>query len=178
MEFVGYRNQIRSYMYTRKGLQKGKYPKRETVFVFKCFECPEEVHLRQSDIDKSSGLCRKCADNNAAYARGQINRKRPFEALFNVFKRKTTKGGKENLLTYEQFLAFTDQKVCHYCTASIYWADFNLTKNGSAYNLDRKDNSIGYSSDNCVACCWKCNESKKDNYSYEEWYGMTAYFRK
>ena len=178
MEFAASKEPIRSYMYTRKGLQKGKYAKRETVFVFRCTDCPEEIHLRPSDVAKVSGLCRKCADHKSAIARGQINRKRPFEALFNVFKRKTIKDGRDNSLTYEQFLAFTDQKTCHYCTEPVYWADFNLTKNGSAYNLDRKDNSAGYSSDNCVICCWKCNESKKDNYSYEEWYGMTAYFRK
>jgi hypothetical protein len=46
-----------------------------------------------------------------------------------------------------------------------------------AYQLDRKDNALGYSVDNCVVCCHRCNDAKSNGYDYEEWYGMTAYFR-
>ena len=35
------------------------------------------------------------------------------------------------------------------------------------YNLDRKDNSIGYSKNNCVVCCSTCNYIKGDKFTYE-----------
>ena len=178
MVFVEYRSPIRSYLYTRKKLQKSKYVKKETVNVFRCLTCPEEVHLRLSDLKKCSDLCRKCADKKSAVSKGKKYRKRPFEALFNIFKRKTIKDGKDNSILYKEFLEFTKQKKCHYCHDSIYWTEFNVTKNGSSYNLDRKDNLIGYIKDNCVVCCTKCNRAKSKHYSYEEWYGMTSYFRK
>lgn len=41
-----------------------------------------------------------------------------------------------------------------------------------------KDNSLGYSVSNCVVCCHRCNDAKSNGYSYEQWFGMTAYFRK
>jgi hypothetical protein len=39
----------------------------------------------------------------------------------------------------------------------------------TAYNLDRKDATKGYFRDNCVACCARCNRSKSNTFSFEEW---------
>lgn len=39
----------------------------------------------------------------------------------------------------------------------------DITDNG----IDRVDNSKGYTSDNCVPCCWACNNAKKNNSSSE-----------
>lgn len=46
---------------------------------------------------------------------------------------------------------------CHYCGAKPN----NLKKHGNGsykYNgIDRKNNNIGYTTDNCVSCCKRCN---------------------
>lgn len=168
---------IRIYMYERKKLQKSKYKKRETVYVFKCNSCENELHLRKPDFKKCTGLCRGCSNDKSAKERGYLYRKKPYEALFNIFKRKTIKSGKINDISYEQFVKFTEQNNCFYCYSSVFWTEYNVSENGSSYNLNRKNNTLGYTADNCVVCCWKCNESKKDNFSHEEWYGMTEYFR-
>jgi len=173
---VEFKDPIRTYKYVRKNLQKGKYQKRETVFVYLC-SCGEEIHLRKSDIKKVSGKCRNCADKTAALLRGQKNRKEPFRALYTTFCYRAKREGKQTVLSFENFLEFTKIKNCHYCNESVFWAEHNLNQNGSSYNLDRKNNKLGYSTDNCVVCCWRCNESKKDNFSYEDWYGMTSYLR-
>jgi len=77
-------------------------------------------------------------------------------------------------ITFEQFLEFTNISECHYCNSPIVWK-----KSGSrTYNLDRKDNNKGYLLNNLVVCCYKCNKGKREIYTYEEWYGMTEYFRK
>ena len=39
----------------------------------------------------------------------------------------------------------------------------------TAYNLDRKDSIKGYTKENCVVCCKRCNRAKSNLFSYEEW---------
>lgn len=100
-------------------------------------------------------------------------RHRPYEALFYAFLRKSQRK-KPSLkrkidLSYEEFVEFTGEKECHYCGAPISWAKFNPHKNGTAYNLDRKNNAIGYTKENCVVCCFRCNRGKSDLFTYEEW---------
>jgi hypothetical protein len=104
-------------------------------------------------------------------------RLRPYEALYRRMKRTNT-GELRTLefgLTYEEFLTFTKEPVCFYCLIPLVWKEFTSTRYG--YNLDRKDNDRGYIKDNLVVCCKRCNMGKRDTYSFEEWYGMTAYFR-
>lgn len=50
-------------------------------------------------------------------------------------------------LTLEQFTALV-QGNCHYCTRK------------TACGIDRRDNSKGYSLENCVPCCRRCNDAK------------------
>lgn len=104
-------------------------------------------------------------------------RLRPYEALYNMMKRTNT-GGLRTLdfqVTYEEFLEFTKIKNCHYCYVPIVWKKHTVS--GHGYNLDRKDNDRGYLKDNITVCCKRCNLGKRDTFSYEEWYGMTKYFR-
>lgn len=46
-------------------------------------------------------------------------------------------------------------KECHYCPAKPDWPH-------SYMGLDRLDNSKGYTEDNTVPCCFKCNSAKND----------------
>jgi hypothetical protein len=69
------------------------------------------------------------------------------------------------------FLEFTNIKNCHYCNGDINWSEYqsiNFQKS-QAYNLDRKDNNLGYTKDNCVVCCGRCNLSKGDRFTYDNW---------
>ncbi len=72
----------------------------------------------------------------------------------------------EFLLTYEEFLNFVKIKECFYCNFPIRWEPFGNKVYG--YNLDRKDNKIGYRKDNLVVCCWKCNDLKGNRISFED----------
>jgi hypothetical protein len=78
-------------------------------------------------------------------------------------------------LTYKDLLEFVKEKVCHYCYAPINWIEYN---GGGRYNLDRMDSSLGYSKDNVVVCCPRCNLAKANRFSYREWFSMTAIFRR
>lgn len=110
-------------------------------------------------------------------------RLRPYEALYNKLRgeaarlQRRTGWAAECDLSYEDFLAFTTQLSCHYCGSPIVWSMYNLHGKGQGCNLDRKDNGKGYVHGNVVVCCDRCNRAKGNRYSYDEWYGMTAYFR-
>jgi hypothetical protein len=90
-------------------------------------------------------------------------RLRPFEVLYNVLVYTSRCRNLVTKLTYEQFLKFTEIKLCCYCETKIAW-----DSNRRACNLDRKDNSEGYTESNCVVCCGTCNRVRGSAFSYEE----------
>lgn len=102
----------------------------------------------------------------------------PYEALYRRMVRDNTIHLRilDLSLTYEDFVEFTKFDKCYYCTSPLIWKEFSSGPFG--YNLDRKDNDKGYHKGNLVPCCARCNMGKRDTFSFEEWYGMTAYFRK
>jgi hypothetical protein len=83
----------------------------------------------------------------------------------------------EILLTYDEFLKFTVINERHYCGSAVTWSEFNISRNGSHYNLDRKDPNVGYVKSNCVVCCHRCNRAKSNLFTYEEWVQVGAFIR-
>lgn len=92
---------------------------------------------------------------------------KPFESLFN----RLGHSGKHHVsITFSQFLEFTKIKNCHYCSAPIAWVSrATAEQKASRCNLDRKDSAKGYSKNNCVVCCTRCNRAKNNHFTYEEW---------
>ena len=106
--------------------------------------------------------------------RAKLSRRlRPYEYLFNLLKKAADRRKHDFDLLYEEFACFTSQDSCHYCSAPIIWqphaSNDSRRIKGYGHHLDRKDNSKGYSADNCVVCCRRCNWGKGDQFSYEEW---------
>ncbi len=95
--------------------------------------------------------------------------KRPFEWIFH--KLIQVSHGLQVTITYEDFLEFTAVSECHYCGAKIIWVGFpgRNIPGSYAYNLDRKDNAVGYVKEKLVVCCKRCNRSKSSSFTYEEW---------
>ncbi len=135
-------------------------------FIFIC-TCGAEIALPNSKfhLQRATGLCTKCVPRSIPNPR---IRKRPFEALFNCLKKTAHKIALPVTLSYEEFLEFTDTSECHYCGFLLYWTAYNLKQGSCAYNLDRKDNNQGYSKENCVTCCRRCNTIKSNWFTYEE----------
>jgi len=103
---------------------------------------------------------------------------RSYECLYKILV-KTNEGREKPLpmeLSYEDFLAFTSIKECHYCDSEIVWTIKNTLKSvsGQGYHLDRKVNALGYVKENCVVCCTRCNYAKCDHFTYEEWVQIGA----
>jgi hypothetical protein len=101
-----------------------------------------------------------------------INRKKPFGWCYNLIK--TSKHFLS--LTYDDYLEFTKLKTCHYCNCSINWQPHRERHNQlqKGHNIDRKDCKIGYTKENCVVCCPRCNWSKQDCFTYEEFLKIGA----
>ena len=103
---------------------------------------------------------------------------KPFEAVHNYLI-KFNQTHKTVTITYEDFVEFTKIKECHYCKNVIPWKEYQ--KSGSSkntsYYLDRKDNNLGYTKENCVVCCPRCNKGKGFMFTYDQWYKMTEPFR-
>jgi len=89
--------------------------------------------------------------------------------LLSNYKIKAKKRGLVWDLTEEKFLELTKMD-CHYCgrePSQKVWS--RNPKNRYIYNgIDRVDNTKGYSSDNCVACCGDCNHIKSNKLSYAQ----------
>lgn len=158
-----------------KRIEKKKYKNgsTSTIMVFDCLgDCGSEVKLNSSTHLKThSGKCRSC-----------VQRGLPFEASFNELYNRENKHHREVTITYEEYYELCREDVCHYCLESLGRQPYTKkdgkdVANSRGYMLDRKDNERGYHIDNVVNCCWKCNSGKGARYSYEEWYGMTKYFR-
>jgi hypothetical protein len=143
-------------------LRKERYDNKNWYYVFKCETCSNEIRPGSTRVNNHSGLCKVCTRH-----------KNPHKALYNGFKsavfRKNLEGCKHKdfYLTFEEFLEFTEIKTCHYCNDDIYWSKYSGDKN-NRYNLDRMDSSIGYTKDNCVVCCKRCNYMKGSEFTYNE----------
>lgn len=135
--------------------------------------------LRSGDSQR----CNTCRLQNTGRIGGSvlkvIRTKRPFESRYGLLLRGAAPRNIEVTITYEQYLEFTKVAECFYCSAPIEWTGVNRlgVKGSSSYFLDRIDNTIGYTVDNVVVACARCNWARADNFTFEEWYGMTAYFR-
>ena len=117
------------------------------------------------------------AGSHSASGFRRKQRSRPFETYFKYLKRSAERPKQKKVphikrnpipwtITYEEFVVFVEQKECHYCNEPVLWP--------SAYemcgrtNLDRKDNDVCYTADNCIPCCYSCNVTKSSTLTYEE----------
>lgn len=95
--------------------------------------------------------------------------RRPFESTYNIMVATAKKRNIECSISYEDYVTFTNITQCHYCNDVIEWYPYRSTKHKQwGYSLDRKDNAVGYTKDNCVVCCKKCNSVKSHFISYDE----------
>lgn len=127
---------------------------RHTQWVCKC-DCGKECNVSSSNIGRHANSC-GCYRLERAV---ETNSLRPYEALYRIMCRTSYH---PVTITYEQFIEITNTTECHYCGAPITWT-------GIAYNLDRKDNNLGHTLENCVVCCTRCNRGKGAIFTYKEW---------
>ena len=127
-----------------------------------CSECEiekeESEFSKRTDNGRLASNCKVCK-RNYKKAHYQSNKYEPSERWRYLLNRAKIRN-LDVTLTFEQFKNMVGQP-CAYC------GDDTSKNVGSG--LDRLNNSLGYSLDNVVVCCAKCNFGKTDRFSPEEW---------
>jgi len=121
------------------------------VWICKC-DCGNEKMIPVTAL--VSGHTKSCG----CLHKKQVSKK-PYEALYKILEFAAKKRNLD-IISFDEFLWYTNIKHCFYCGANIRWVKCNTGKNGRHYNLDRIDNSLGYILKNIVVCCPKCNQMK------------------
>jgi 5-methylcytosine-specific restriction endonuclease McrA len=143
-------------------LSRAGYERGRLYWNVRC-NCGRKFKCLSQALYHRSKRCRMCGHKGPRPYR----RKRPFESNYNSLVQRARY---PVLITYEQFVEFTKTKECHYCGEDIFWPEYRIKgQGGTATNLDRKDNSKPYELENIVIACRRCNYSKNDHFTYEEW---------
>lgn len=94
-----------------------------------------------------------------------------FTAIYATYRNGARGRGYDFGISKEQFCAIITQN-CHYCDgapSNTVKTSYKPTQVEMKYNgVDRIDNNFGYTPDNCVACCRRCNMAKNDM-TYQEY---------
>lgn len=131
--------------------------RRHDKLCYYCKDCVREMNAARYLADPKIARQRAAAwrSKNPARVAGLT---RTFCARFHKLKPRIRKKG--GGMTKQQYLELIGANECHYCGDSLPPAGFGL---------DRKDNDLGYTFENCVPCCIGCNSAKGANfYTYEE----------
>lgn len=127
----------------------------------RCSNCGKNSIRTTSEI-KTEQVCRNCW----LLPKGQA----AFNRLYQTYQKVALKNGREFSLTKPEFKELTGGD-CHYCYHPPRLCRYPGKSESKAkkksqwgeywYNgIDRKNNAVGYRSDNCVPCCFICNRAK------------------
>lgn len=129
------------------------------TYYFNCTDCEKEISSQLSQLRAHSGKCIRC-----------VQLGQPYMFIYNELKNHRNRSVEFNL-TYQDLLAIIEKPVCSYCECDLVYYKHSKEwsiANTRAHQLDRKDNSQGYTMDNVVPCCWTCNRLKSNVFTYEE----------
>lgn len=110
--------------------------------------------------------------------KGKIRTVSDFDCAFNTllatYKRRAIKLDRTFELDRDLLIQFCTS-TCHYCGSppkNTMVVSRKVSKETIFYNgIDRKNNCIGYTLENCVTCCGTCNYAKGD-LNYEEFLNL------
>ena len=145
IKFVGYK-------------ESGKLKAKRRVWLFQC-DCGNQKEIAVENVARSFMPTKSCGCLKAS-----IQKYFGLQALqYAVYTE-----GKYNEadITLEQFIKLS-QENCHYCGRPVSVS--GRTRQGTRYKepftyhgLDRLDNNLPHSLDNCVSCCFDCNMRKRE----------------
>jgi len=127
----------------------------ETLYENECISC-------RVFFDVGYNCCREPGCKRAGIVvkptKRYVYQKKPQDPVYTRYMTCRNRSGKRGL-GFDLTIGFVKeliQKPCHYCYATV------------PVELDRKDNEMGYTMDNVVPACRKCNMVKNHHLSYEQ----------
>ena len=140
------------------------------LWLWKCeCDCGEICFVTTKALNKKptpQTSCKKCADFNSSQRRVMDDFHSIKSRIFRQYERGAIARGYTFELSFDLFKELISQD-CHYCGSKPKASESEqqytygrglFVRNG----IDRITNSIGYVSDNVVACCYECNRAKLD----------------
>lgn len=110
--------------------------------------------------EKIKARVRKWQLENKDYvAAKNKKRSRSIKGRFSELTRRAKRYDISCTIPFIKYEEIIEHKSCHYCAEA-------LPEAGSG--LDRKDNTIGYTIENVVPCCTRCNKMKNSYLTYNE----------
>jgi hypothetical protein len=123
-----------------------------------CAYCGSDFEPFLTKFGKDSLSCISCSDNQAIQDQKRKDRVRNFKnesyrnlkRYYKDYIKGASKRGYEISIDFDRFSTLVTSP-CHYC---------GHCKSDETNGIDRVDNALGYTVDNCVSACWKCNRIK------------------
>lgn len=142
---------------------------RRLCYSFSC-SCGNKVLKRGRDVLSKKTLSCGCLLKESTRNTGASNKRPPTdgparERYYKQYVSTAKRRGLEFSITEEEFFTLTSSN-CYYCNCQPNkefgrnWKGFSLPY--ICHGIDRKENSVGYITENSVACCSMCNYMKKD----------------
>jgi hypothetical protein len=104
----------------------------------------------------------------------EINKRRKLNYMKNIDKIKEYRILHRELMLISHY-KYNDKKRGFICDLTEEWTKENITSKPCIYcgetkdiGCDRIDNSKGHTKDNVIPCCLICNQTRMNNYSFEE----------
>lgn len=153
----------KTFIKNNKPLKLLKTIKKEKI-TYQCEYCGKSTSPLRKHTKYSTPLCKTC-----------VNKKQPYEYVYNLFVKKSDK---KVFITYEQFAKICLIPNCHYCDKPLNRSKHSNDGGKESYMLDHKDNNAHYTIENCVPCCWDCNNLKRNFFTYNEFLKLRSFIKK
>lgn len=123
-----------------------------------CTQCGKDFDAFKTSFGKESLNCKSCQEMQVKQDEKRKGRVRNYKEekcnniaqYYKEYVISSSKRGYQMNLDFDSFSKLVLAE-CNYCG--------NKTE-GEVNGIDRVDNSVGYSTENCVTACWKCNRIK------------------
>jgi hypothetical protein len=159
-----YNSQLKSLVGKRYGrLLVSERTRRNQTTLYTCqCDCGKSVEVTHTNLSEGTQSC-GCLITETRGSERKPLKDVVSRALLNVYKRNAKKRHYEWSLPYDKFIELINGD-CYYCRASLSntftWRYKYETASLAFNGIDRLDNTIGYTIDNCVSCCRICNSAK------------------
>lgn len=120
----------------------------------------------QSVCKECQNKYRRSPTGKEAHARWSKNPK----AIYATIKMSSIKRNVDLIMTLEEFMVWyaSQNRICVYCKRDESEVIKDRSGRFKRLTIDRKDNDKGYTVDNLVLACYRCNDIKSDDISYEK----------